>query len=466
MDRDAASTSPNPSDPLAEVVPPIEWAVVRKIGFVGTGLVAVAAILGLAATAIGDSAPWAIHTARLLLVLIGSVTVGAAVSMRPDLWQSWAVGAVASLLAIAGTPAHWDSFRLLFGALTAIAVTWTVFRLAPAKFRLPAVSMLVLFHFSGIFLATTTPPTGTYNAPWVTEQAFTRIFNPYLQFVYLRNAYHFYSPEPGPASVLVFLLTTYEPQDKVGPGGQPVKETLADILAMTSEERAKRVKKSEWVVLPKRPADVKDPLGLTYYRRLSLTEQLARGVPGLQANTFEKSEMSQRRLMIAPTIPLHPSDEQITQYRLPEPTVARFVLPSYASHVILDHTPNKEVAAMTTVKVYRMQHNTMTVDDFINWRKRSVPTSPYHPTWYRPFFMGEFNARGDLVNPQEPMLYWLVPITARPGGIPPGETTKRDFLDYMSFHALGPEGLGPDTTVDDLGDPKFKDRVFDWNQLR
>ena len=143
------------------------------------------------------------------------------------------------------------------------------------------------------------------------------------------------------------------------------------------------------------------------------------------------------------------------------------MLPSYASHVILDHTPNKEVAAKTTVKVYRMQHNTMTVEDFINSRKRpGAPTNPYHPTWYRPFFMGEFNARGDLLKPQEPMLYWLVPITGRPGGVPPGETTKRDFLDYMSFHALGPEGLGPDTTVDDLGDPKFKDRVFDWSQLR
>ena len=57
-------------------------------------------------------------------------------------------------------------------------------------------------------------------------------------------------------------------------------------------------------------------------------------------------------------------------------------------------------------------------------------------------------------------------ILPRLGGVPPGETTKRPFLDYMSFHALGPDVLGPDTTVDELGDPKFRDRVFDWNQLR
>ena len=70
------------------------------------------------------------------------------------------------------------------------------------------------------------------------------------------------------------------------------------------------------------------------------------------------------------------------------------------------------------------------------------------------------------MNSQDPMLYWLVPIAPRVGGLPPGDSTKREFLDYLSFHALGPDGLGLETTVDDLGDPKFKDRVFDWRQLR
>jgi hypothetical protein len=108
----------------------------------------------------------------------------------------------------------------------------------------------------------------------------------------------------------------------------------------------------------------------------------------------------------------------------------------------------------------------MRVEEFINWRKRdNVISSPYHPTTYWPFFLGEFNARGDLVDPQEPMLYWLVPILPRQGG-PTTDPTKRNFLDYMSFHALGPQGLGPETAVDDLGDPKFKGRVFDWKQLR
>jgi hypothetical protein len=434
MDRDAPP--PAPASP-AEAVPPFEWSAVRGVATAGLGMLAVAAALGGVATA--AEVPWPVHTARLFLVLFGAITTGAAVSMRPDLWPAWAVGAVGAALAVPGTPAHWDSFRLLFVVLGAVAVGWTAVLAAPARYRAPVVAALVLFHFAGIFFATTTPPA----TPWVTEQAFVRIYNPYLQFLYLRNAYHFYSPQPGPASLLAFL----------------VKTETAD--PATGEKKYT----TKWVVMPRRPADVKDPLGLTYYRRLSLTEQLARGTPGLRANSYEGAEIRQRRLQMP--IPMHPGDEQEIQYQLPNAEVVRYIIPSYASHVILEHTPDAKTAARTTVRVYRIQHNTMPVEEFVNARKRpGMITDPYHPTWYRPYFLGEFNAVGTLLNPQEPMLYWLVPILPRPGGVPPGSTTKREFLDYLSFHALGPDLLGPDTTVDDLSEPRFKDRVFDWGQLR
>jgi hypothetical protein len=463
MDRDAAS-APLPYDPtaLAEVVPPYEWPLVRKVGLVGIGLLAGAAVLGLAATAIGAGPEWFGNGARLLLVLVGSITVGAAVSMRPGLWPAWALGGVGGALAVVGTPAHWDSFRLLFLVLAAFSAAAAGLLAAPAKYRLPVFSAVVVFHFVGIFFATTTPPA----TPWVTEQAYVRVYNPYLQFLYLRNAYHFYSPQPGPASLLVFQLTTYELRPKVGSDGKPGMETLADIRALESDERAKRIQKTQWIVLPRRPADVKDPLGLSYYRYLALTEQVARATPALRANTFEAKEMRQRRELVSLAIPPHPSDPLDIQYQLLQPEVARYVVPSYASHVIIENTPDKDVAARTTVKMYRVQHNTLPIEEFYNWRKSDgVGTPPYHPTTYRPYFLGEFDARGNMVNPQDPMLYWLVPIIPRPGNLPT-DPTKRDFLDYLSFHALGPESLGPNTTVDELGDPKFKDRVFDWAQLR
>src|SRR5262249_31381311 len=138
---------------------------------------------------------------------------------------------------------------------------------------------------------------------------------------------------------------------------------------------------------------------LTYYRRLSLTEQIARAAPGLlmSANAFEKSEMQLRRRSVP--IPLLPTEEAVLQYRLPQPEVARYVLPSYASHIILENTPDKETAKNTTVRIYRVEHKTLTVEEFVNVRKRSggVGADPYHPTTYRPYFLGEFDARGNLI---------------------------------------------------------------------
>jgi hypothetical protein len=427
------------------VVPPYEWALVRRVALAGIGLLGAAVALGLTAFAAGDSPAsdgalgvWgAVHAVRLFLVLLGALAVGAAVSMRADLWQAWGLGACGGLLAAFGTPADWDSFRLLFGAMTAVALSWAALLLAPAGYRLPALSALLVFHFCGIFLATTTPPA----TPWLTEQAFLRVFNPYLQFLYMRNAYHFYSPEPGPASILVFLLKT-ETRD---PATGEVKYT------------------TKWVVTPRRPADVKDPLGLTYYRRLSITEQVARSVPGLAlpANYFEKAELLGRRSQVPIPFP-QANEERILQYRMPQPEVFRYVIPSYASHVILENTATEDEARHTTVKMYRLEHGTMSAEEFVNPRKaRGVVSDPYHPSTYRPYFLGEFNARGDLLNPQEPMLYWLVPIFPRPGGAQ-GNPNKREFIDYLSIHALDALNL----SVDEVDDPKVRSSVFDWNQLR
>ena len=83
---------------------------------------------------------------------------------------------------------------------------------------------------------------------------------------------------------------------------------------------------------------------------------------------------------------------------------------------------------------------------------------PYHPTTYRPYFLGEFGFRPDpddpvktrieLLNPQEPMLYWLVPVLPRPEGAP-RDPDGKDYVDFLSQHAGVPRG-----------------REFPWDQLR
>ena len=238
MDRDA-SVQAVPASP-ADAVPPVAPESVRLTALVGAGLVGIAALLGAGRVSALARSPRVLHTTRLFLVLIGTITIGAAISMRPDLWWVWSIGAIGALLAWGGLPGHWDSYRLVSMVLFGVAATGTALCLLPREWRLGIASASMLFHFTGIFMATTSPPTGNLPSPWITMQAFNRVYNPYLQFIYQRNAYHFYSPDPGPASVLVFMLKT---------------ETGTDPVTGSKQY------KTEWVVIPKRPADVRDPLG-------------------------------------------------------------------------------------------------------------------------------------------------------------------------------------------------------------
>lgn len=433
MDRDAPAPPAYPPD-AASAVPPDPPAAVRATGLVGIALNAVAAVLGVVAAA-ADPPPAVLTPVQLVLVLVGTVAAWSAVSMRPDLWWAWGLGAAASLLGGFGVPASWDSFPTLLYALAGVGVAGTIVCAASNTWRVAIASAAVLFHFSGIFAATTSPPP----QPWVVEQAWTRVYHPYLNFVYLRNAYHFYSPNPGPACVLVFLLKT---------------ETGTD------PQTGRKQYKTQWVVMPKRPQDIRDPLGLSYYRRLSLTEHTARGGGGLTSPTdrFEKEEVLWRRTLKGSQIPFHPIDDRTEQYRLPQSEIIRYVLPSYASHVILEHTKDKEEAARTTVKVYRVEHRTMSVEQFVRRLPDGSYPSPYHPGTYRPYYQGEFDALGNLLNPQDEMLYWLIPVVPRVPG--PADPNKKGHIDYMSAHAL-------DMKIEDVLAAGEKDaRVFDWSQLR
>ncbi|MBN9519087.1 hypothetical protein J0H58_11305 [bacterium] len=425
MDRDAPA-------PSVEVVPPVCWKVARGAAVAGGAMIAAAALLGLV-----DGSPGPVSTVRLFLVFVGSVATGLGVSWRPEKWEVWAIGAAAAAVGVAGVPAHWDSFRLLFGVLAGIAIFRLLVTAVPPPWRLRVVSAYILFHFAGMFCATASPPP----TPWFVEQVYHRVYNQYLQFIYMRNAYHFYSPEPGPASLLACLVKT-----------EAGTETTAD-------GQVRKKYDTRWVVLPKRPADVRDPLGLAYFRRLSITDQISRGMPEFNAASFEKTEVRARRYRLTVPgsdtfYPLHPAEPEFLQYRLPTPEVHRFLLPSYAQYLILEHTPTPEAAARTTLKVYRLEHRTLSVEAMIGVANAGGrPGGPYHPVTYRPYFLGEYRLtsedpanprkpRVELVDPQADMLYWLLPVLPNPT---PGGPDKKDYIDYLSIHA---------------------GHAFDWSTLR
>jgi len=398
-----------------EVVPPMKLRDVKRLGVGGMFSCGLAGVLGLILDSTDNQLGFA-STARLILVALGMLGAGSALALRPEKWILWSIATAAAGLSYSGLPPHWDSGRLLVGVLATIAACGTLLLLMPRNLRLSLGTLVVLFHFGGVLTATTQPDP----APWLSTQVYSRVYHPYLTFTYMRNAYHFYSPEPGPASQL-FVLLQYE---------------VDELDATTNQPNDKKKIVHEWLILPRRDTNMKDPLALTYYRRLSIAEMTSGTIPDLfTPQSFEKLDAHNRRREVSnpatgkEPIPFASPDIEpnYMQYRVPRPDISRYVLPSYAKHLHAEYSaPGREVK---TVKMYRVEHRVVTVQSF------AKGTDPYHPIMYRAFYLGEYDKDGHLTNPEDPMLYWLVPIQPKPGGPSPNDPSKIDYDDYLSKHA-------------------------------
>ncbi len=410
-----------------DLVPPAQPRSVYRIGLVGLVLSAIAAAIGLLADAILTDVPAILATLRLGLVGFGVVVAGSAISMRPELPRAWLIAvATGFLAAYVGIPEHWDSGRLLARVFSGVALAGAVLVAVQPTVRYVLMLCGVLFHFSSILISTTWPdPT-----PWLVNQLGQRIYIPYQQFTYLRNAYHFYSPEPGPASLL-FTLVTYE-YDTIDPDtGKPKVE-------------------QEWITIPHRGTQTKDPLALTYYRRLSITENATRVSPDISWQTEEKRQIRKRRDDVAnpfgvlpagvKRIP-HPPVSEIPEFRWylqPQADITRYLLPSYAKHIAVENSvPGRRVVK---VKIYRAEHLIVAAQYFAIQK-----VSPYHPSLFRIYFLGDYTPDGKLIDPQDPMLYWIIPVTMKPEKHPLNDPRPEHFDDYLTEHS----GF-----------------VFDWRNLR
>lgn len=436
--------SPTPTD----VIPPVPLRTAALTAAVGGGLCLLAALLG--AIPFDDSGgPVLLSTARLLLVAFGALTAGVALSWRPDVYWMWPIAAGTALLASFGIPepkpGDWDSARMLARVMTGLAVAGAALTAAPATARYLALSAFALYHFGGLLTATTWPETNGTPPPWVTTQAASRLYIPYFKFLYMSNAYHFYSPEPGPASHL-FLLLTYELKSTTRPAADPA--TWAEGRNAETGEPEWTKASSEWVNVPNRRQHYRDPLGLTYYRRLSITEMVSKALPSRYTpTTFEKSEAVERRQAVAlglgQRIPLDPRGGQpADQYRIPSADVPRYLLPSYARHIADEFSyparGDSPARTVTAVKLFRVEHAILPADEYVGrrlpynpTRRRTEPGNPYHPTTYKPFYLGEYDAAGRLRNPTDPMLYWLCPVLPKAATV----ADPRDYEDFMSKYA-------------------------------
>jgi len=238
----------------------------------------------------------------------------------------------------------------------------------------------------------------------------------------MNNAYQFYSPDPGPACQL-WVCIEYKTEDLDGP------------------------KECDWVTIVDRKREFIDPLGLSYYRRLSITENTTQSMPQGYTPVQEEHEkiLARRALAARDRIPRTFPNENV-EYLLPNHLISRQILPSYARHIA--RTMGRPGMEVKSVKIYRVVHSSIRLNLFRGFDPSTgekIPgASPYEPSLYLPFFMGEFEPNGRLVDPTEEMLYWYVPILKDRPLPPEGFNSpeyhrtggfKKYYIDYVSKHA-------------------------------
>lgn len=346
--------------------------------------------------------------ARVILLAIGLLATGVGVMIRPT---SPIVLVSAALIAFLGAEAlfpdrlawegkwhGWDTLRLMLRVIATVGFAAAILMAMPQIARRCVISLVILVHFGGILSAVTNVPP----SPWISSWLWTYFYRPYLEFMYLNNAYHFYSPDPGPAC-LIWTYVKYE--DGTG----------------------------RWIKLPNR-GDF--PTALNYQRRLSLTESVNQLIPSQSIPPYQAEVYKARRAAVAHVIPLHPSILDLSlQYRRPHKFTER-MLETYARHISHEakHLTDPNIGVVS-VKIYRVVHTIPTPSMLAAGR------SPIEEDTYVPYFMGEYDTQGNLLDDEDPFLYWAIPIVKDPPSLTPTGTIPQRLVgegkvtDYLQKHA-------------------------------
>jgi len=355
-------------------------------------------------------------TVRLILLALGLLSSGVGVwrALRGDrrargrLLEAAAREAAAELL-VAGVTAFlgcwalyygaeragdWDSLRLLLAVVAVLALLAAPLVMAPRLVQKIVVSLVIVLHFGGILTAVVSAQPG----PWVMAWVWSHFYRPYLEFMYLTNAYRFYSPEPGPASQL-WMRLAYE-DNKGNSYARWLKFPETDetgkhqyTLALRYQRRQSLVDNISNTILTTSPSPV-----VAQRREQQTPASVLRGVLG--------QPQPKVSLMIPySSDPRFPEDQgtRIPQYAEPYP-MAKELIQSFARHVAELPYPNHPEYRFVGVKIYRAQHRILSAPALAEGVDHRDLTT------YLPYYLGEFNARGKLLDSEDPFLYWLVPI--------------------------------------------------------
>jgi hypothetical protein len=388
-------------------------------------------LAGLGCTVLGlilSQATFASIPLRLICLGAGLLLVAIAVSRRlqtaswelEDRIESAALLAASAFVALLAYLAiaeqkSWDSGHIFLMVLIGLALGGAGLVLLPRTGRRIAVLVLMLFHFGGILTAVTAVSPRQEPAPWISMVLWTDVYRHYLTFTYFTNAYHFYSPDPGPPTLLWFHIE------------------YTDGTA-------------RWIKIPNRR---ESPVGLHHQRMLAASESANNPIFGVPPMTKEAVAAVEKRFKqkyeLLPGIP-HATGEEImwrrqlgaslqftdprdggrpaplkllaelppllNQYSEPQ-DVARRLIASYARHIARTSSdpedPSKSVQA---VRVYRVIHTIITP------RELNEGKDPTDETTFVPFYMGKYDSDGRLLDPEDPFLFWHVPIIRVPKNYP------------------------------------------------
>lgn len=392
----------------------------------------------------------------LTLLFAGTITVYLAVlaQLRQESWEwparieSAALVSISGLAALAGWGGmhpDWVSGQMFYGALFLLSLTGSLVILLPSLYRKVALSLWVLFHFTGMAVCVTSvdPPGNT--GPWVAKQLWTWIYRPYNSFLYMTNAYHFYSPDPG-APELMWFAIKYEddsyswvklPERSNSPIGMHYQRLLALPAHTFGAMNRLPFTAAELNLIPQENWPERGSWEEIYYRRE-------------MGSTLEYRRLERpRRLPIPMVLDLDVS----WQYREPNDT-SKKIIASVARRIFwtapkpLDEEGNvRQDVKIKSVKVYRIVHQVLTPHEL------AKGISPLEKTKHLPYFLGEFDGFGRIIDTKEPFLYWYLPITLVPANYPghglssrPGVPAIRTrdvppkdgfLLDCLEMHAAG-----------------------------
>jgi hypothetical protein len=335
-----------------------------------------------------------------VLLILGVLAAGAAVALRPASPAILGAATLVILLARGATQPTWESAHLALTVLALAGGVAAMLLVLPRTARRLAVSALILLHFGGILTAVTY---AFSPRPWLSRVAFVYFYRPYLEFMSLDHSYSYFCPEPSP-SALPWFHIRYADGHRY------------------------------WIEVPHRDGHA---LALSYERMRTLAAKIDLMFPPGPVPPAAMYSRSEAEGFLG--IPFHPDRDVSSQYRTPRPPGPLYL--EGCVRFVARNTPHPADPAtpVVAVKVYSVVHAILSPGQV------AKGMDPEDPSLYSPYYLGEYDPQGNLKKPEDPLLYWLIPVidgakpaTRSTSGFqwlrPEDESTLRGF-DLLQRHA-------------------------------